>query len=436
LILWGAATASIQIEGSTQADGRGESIWDRFATQPGAIADGSTPEPADDHYRRFRQDVTLMSDLGLQAYRFSVAWPRVQPDGRGPANRRGLDFYQALVEELLEAGIRPFVTLYHWDLPQALQDRGGWTDRDTVGRYAEYVDLVTGVLGDRVTDWITFNEPFIHTYLGHVSGQHAPGLRGEANLPVVGHHLLLAHGTAVPVIRGNQRAPGGQVGITLYTSPVLPATDRDPDIEAARLVDGAINRWWMDPLFTGAYPADVLEATGFAPDPADLAVIAAPIDFLGVNYYYRTRVTADPERRFPLPPPPGGPDTTAMGWTVEPDGLHEMLTRVHRDYAPPRIHVTENGAAYDDVLDDDGRVRDTRRVAYLEGHIAAVEQAAADGVPVEGYFAWSLMDNWEWAAGYQPRFGIVHVDYATQRRTVKDSGFWYRDLILERSGSS
>lgn len=434
-MLWGAATASYQIEGSTRADGRGESIWDRFASVPGSIADGSTAETADDHYVRYREDVALMRDLGLQAYRFSVAWPRIQPEGRGPANRRGIDFYQALVEELLEAGIRPFVTLYHWDLPQALQDRGGWADRDTVGRFAEYADLVTGVLGDRVSDWITFNEPFVHTYLGHVSGQHAPGLADEALLPVVGHHLLLAHGTAVPVIRANQRAADGQVGITIYTSPTLPATDSDADDEAARLVDGVVNRWWLDALFTGTYPADVLEATGFDPDPADLAVIATPIDFLGMNYYYRTRVAHDPDRTFALPPPPGGPGATAMGWTVEPDGLHEILMRVHRTYAPPRIHVTENGAAYDDVVDADGRVHDPRRVAYLEEHIAAVEQAAADGAPVEGYFAWSLLDNWEWAEGYRPRFGVVHVDYATQRRTVKDSGAWYRDHI-QKSGSS
>jgi beta-glucosidase len=436
LILWGAATAAYQIEGSVQADGRGESVWDRFAATPGRIADGSTGEPADDHYRRFRQDVALMRDLGLQAYRFSIAWPRVQPEGRGPVNRRGLDFYQALVEELLAAGIRPFVTLFHWDLPQALQDRGGWTRRDTVSRYAEYADLVSRVLGDRVHDWITFNEPFVHAYVGHVEGRHAPGLTDLGNYAPVSHHLLLAHGTAVPAIRANTRGGEAQVGITLNLSPTVPATDRDEDVQAATIVDGAMNRWHLDPVLRGGYPQDVAELLGFDPDPVDLVVISTPLDFLGVNYYTRTRVAADPEQVFRLPGPPEGAETTAMGWSVEPDGLHEILTRVNRDYAPARVYVTENGAAYDDEVDEDGRVRDPRRVAYLEAHIEQLDRARADGVPVEGYFAWSLLDNWEWAEGYTKRFGLVHVAYDTQVRTVKDSGRWYAELIRRRSGSS
>jgi len=431
--LWGAATSAYQIEGATREDGRGESMWDYFAAIPGKIADGSSGEPADDHYHRVREDVALIRELGLRAYRFSIAWPRIQPAGRGGAstNRAGLDFYDRLVDLLLDNGIRPFATLYHWDLPQALQDRGGWANRDTVERFVEYADTVCYRLGDRVRDWITHNEPWVAAYLGHVTGEHAPGLTRPDLYLRVAHNLLLSHGMAVPVARSHVRGGPAQVGITLNLTPVEPLTAHDEDERAAVIDDGMRNRVFLDPLFKRSYPSDILERLPLLEiETGELDVIAAPIDFLGVNYYNRAIVTMGPndEPQATLRPDENY-ERTALGWEVYPRGLYDLLARLKRDYDPPAIYITENGAAFDDEVGPDGAVHDPRRVAYLDGHVEQVARAVADGVPVKGYFAWSLLDNWEWAEGYTKRFGIVYVDYDTQARIIKDSGRWYQRLI-------
>ena len=425
--LWGAATSAYQIEGAAHEDGRGQSIWDSFAAIPGKIADGSTGEPAADHYHRARDDVALMREVGLHAYRFSVAWPRVQPEGRGRPNAAGLDFYDRLVELLLESGIRPFVTLYHWDLPQALQDRGGWANRETIDRFADYAEIVSHRLGDRVHDWITHNEPWVVAWLGHATGVHAPGLADPALYPRVAHNLLLAHGVATPVVRGNVRGGAAGVGIVLNLSPVEPASARDEDERTALIHDGVLNRWYLDALFKGVYPADILERQPIEVETSEMETIATPIDFLGVNYYSRAVVRMGPGGR-PAQTRPAG-EYTAMGWEVYPQGLYDLLTRLTRDYHPPALYVTENGAAFADAPGPDGAVHDPRRVAYLEAHVEQAARAVAAGVPLRGYFVWSLLDNWEWAEGYTKRFGLVYVDYTTQARTIKDSGHWYSRFI-------
>jgi beta-glucosidase len=439
--LWGAATSAFQIEGAATEDGRGESIWDRYCRQPGAIADGSDGVVACDHFHRFREDLGLARELGLTAYRFSVAWPRVLPDGDGAVNARGLDFYDRLVDGCLEHGLRPMLTLYHWDLPQALQERGGWASRDVVGWFEHYTDVVTRRLGDRVKDWVTLNEPWCIAVLGHVHGVQAPGLKDWSLGLRVAHHVLLAHGRAVPVIHRN--VPGARAGIVIILSPAMPASDSEADVTAARAFDGEFNRWYLDPLHGRGYPQDkVAEYTaaghGAAFDavkPGDLDVIATPTDFLGINYYSRAivRSSAIPEadnrpRTIPAPDPSR---LTDMGWEVYPRGLFDSLVRVHRESRPPRLFVTENGAAYAMGPDESGRVRDEPRRAYLEGHLAACCDAVDAGVPLEGYFAWSLLDNFEWAHGYQKRFGLVHVDFATQARTIKDSGRWLSQVLRE-----
>ena len=439
---WGAATASYQVEGAVGEGGRGPSIWDTFSHTPGRVRGGDTGDVACDHYHRYREDVALMRGLNLGAYRFSVAWPRVQPDGTGPVNRAGLAFYDRLVDELLAAGIQPWVTLYHWDLPQALEDAGGWPLRDTAHRFAAYVEAVTGALGDRVRHWITLNEPWVSAMLGHVAGVHAPG-RAEARLALpVTHHLLLAHGLAVPVVR--QHSPGARVGITLNLSDVTPASDAQADVEAARRVDGTQNRLFLDPVLRGAYPADVLDdlaAVGplDAVRDGDLGVVAAPTDFLGVNYYYGFEVAAAGRAgKAAGPEYPTAPDAvlvdrgkprTAMGWEVEPAGLTALLRRLHTEYPGTDVVITENGSAWDDQVAPDGAVHDVQRVDYLRGHLLACRDALAAGVPLRGYFAWSLLDNFEWAEGYSKRFGLVRVDYETQRRTVKDSGRIYAEVV-------
>jgi beta-glucosidase len=439
--VWGAATSSFQVEGATIEDGRGESIWDRLCRQPGAIADGSDGARACDHYHRWPEDLDLARELGLNAYRFSVAWPRVMPTGRGPVNARGLDFYERLVDGMLERGLRPFPTLYHWDLPQALQDRGGWAARDTVSAFEAYADAVTRRLGDRVTDWVTINEPWCIAVLGHAQGQQAPGLKDWKLALRAAHHVLLAHGRGVSVVR--QNAPRAKVGIVTMISPAYAASDSEADRAAARRVDGELNRWYLDPLFGRGYPADLSadyvaagHAAGFDfVQPGDLEAIAARTDFLGINYYSRAivRSTAIPEaqnapRQIPEPP---ASKRTDMGWEVFPEGLSAVLTHLHREYAPPALYVTENGAAYDTGPGADGRVRDDARRDYLHAHLAACCDALDAGVPLEGYFAWSLLDNFEWAYGYTMRFGLVHVDFATQRRTVKDSGRWLAQVLRE-----
>ena len=433
--IWGAATAAYQIEGAWDEDGKGPSIWDVFCRVPGAIQNGDTGDVACDHYHRWREDVVLMRELGLQAYRFSISWPRVLPEGKGKVNRPGLDFYDRLVDALLAADIRPFVTLYHWDLPQALQEEGGWPVRDTACRFADFADVVSRRLGDRVRRWITLNEPWVAAYAGYGNGYHAPGIRNPLAAVQATHHLLLAHGLAVPVLRENGDA-ATQVGITLNLSPVHPASDRPADEEAAHRYDGFLNRWFLDPLFCGHYPEDMLEMLGSAlPDryEEDLETIAVPVDFLGVNYYTRTVVADDPDSVVveTREVKPAGRPYTEMGWEVYPEGLYEILTRVHRDYAPPCIYITENGAAFADQVDAEGRVHDAQRVGFLREYIAQAHCALEEGVPLAGYFVWTLLDNFEWAYGYSKRFGIVYVDFATQERIVKDSGIWYRGVIAE-----
>ncbi len=434
--LWGAATSSHQIEGAFHEGGRGESIWDRFAATPGKIADGTNASVACDHFHRWREDVAHMGALGLGAYRFSIAWSRVLPRGIGAVNPAGLDFYDGLIDALLEAGIEPFVTLYHWDLPQLLQDRGGWGERATAEAFVEYTETVTRRFGDRVTRWATHNEPWCIATLGHEEGHHAPGHFNPAEALRVAHHLLLSHGWAAPVIR--QNAPGAQVGIVLNLTPGSPATPSPADIDAAREFDGLFNRWYLDPLFRGAYPADAIAdrvrrghlASAELPfvHPGDMDVIAAPLDYLGVNYYSRAVLRAGADGRpegVPMVPPE---ELTDMGWEVHPQGLHDLLLRLRREYRPAEIYITENGAAYTDPADSAGRIADRRRIDFLRGHLLAAQRAIAAGVPLRGYFAWSLLDNFEWAHGYAKRFGLIGVDYATQKRTPKDSAFWYRDV--------
>ena len=432
--LWGTATSAFQIEGSTTADGRLPSIWDDFCRTPGAVDGGDTGEVACDSYRRWPEDLELQRQLGATAYRFSVAWPRVQPTGRGPANVAGLDHYDRMVDALLDAGIRPFTTLYHWDLPSALQRLGGWTSRETAYRFAEYTTIVAERLGDRVTDWVTLNEPLCSAWIGHLEGRMAPGVRDLRSAVHASHHLLLAHGLGVQALRAAAPATPS-VGIVLNLSPCEPATDAPEDVAAATLADGHSNRWWLDPLVGRGYPADMRELYGVEVPalPGDHKTIAAPLDFLGLNYYFRQRIVADPTvatlgfKQVPVE----GATTTALGWEVHPAGLTELLLRLTKEYDAPALYVTESGSAWLDEPDDDGYVADRERAAYLEQHVDAVADAVAQGAPVRGYFAWSLLDNFEWAYGYWPRFGLVYVDYATQRRTVKLSGHTYAALIAE-----
>jgi beta-glucosidase len=439
---WGAATAAYQIEGSVDADGRTASIWDRFAATPGRVAGGDTGEPAADHYRRYRQDVALMAELGLTAYRFSVSWPRVQPHGRGGENPAGGAFYDRLVDELLAAGIRPVVTLYHWDLPQELEDAGGWTGRDTAYRFADYAGLVAARLGDRVDLWTTVNEPWCAAFLGYGSGVHAPGGTDPADALSAMHHLLLGHGLGVRAIRA--ALPGAQTSLVLNLGAIRSASDQPADLDAARRVDGLINRVFLDPVLRGEYPPDVLADTATVCDWAflrdgDLEIIGTPIDALGVNYYQPSLVgaAATPAPPGPSPWPAGegvafhpapGP-VTDMGWPIDPSGLREILLRIRRDYGDLPLFVAENGAAYPDRVGPDGRVVDPERIGYLRSHLAAAHEALSAGVDLRGYFVWSLLDNFEWAEGYAKRFGIVHVDYETQVRTWKESAHWYRGVI-------
>jgi beta-glucosidase len=429
--VWGAATASFQIEGATHEDGRGESVWDRFCATPGKVRGGDTGEIACDFYHRYPDDIRLMKELGLDAFRFSIAWPRVLPEGRGAVNEAGLDFYDRLVDDLLANGIEPFATLFHWDSPQALEDKGGWRERSTAEAYAEYAEVVVSRLGDRVRHWITHNEPWVYAWIGHAWGLHAPGRKSEADAVAVAHHLLLSHGWVVQAIR--RAAPDARVGITLNLSHIYPATDSPEDEAAAYQRDGQDNRWFLDPIFRGSYPADLLERNELvAPHvrDGDLEIASAPIDFLGVNNYSRFIVAAGASG----PENVANPDAqhTDMGWEVYPDGLHDVLVRVARDYEPAAIYITENGAAFPDVRVHDGAVHDIERTAYLESYIAAVGRAIAAGAPVKGYFVWSLLDNFEWGFGYSKRFGIVYIDFPTLERVPKDSFYWYRDLIASR----
>ncbi|MBN2338664.1 MAG: beta-glucosidase [Acidobacteria bacterium] len=435
--LWGAATAAYQIEGAVSEDGRGESIWDRFSHTPGKTFQGQTGDVACDHYHRYREDVALMRDLGLRSYRFSVAWPRVMPQGSGRVNSPGLDFYERLVDELLDARIVPVATLYHWDLPQPLQDGGGWQNRDTARYFADYAETVFRRLADRVALWITHNEPWVASFVGHATGEHAPGLRDDRAAVQVSHHLLLSHAEAVRVF-ADYRGSGGAIGITLIQYPCHSYTDRAEDREAARLADGHFNRWFLDPVLTGSYPQDMIEQydrLGWGPEirAEDAESIRrASIDFLGVNYYFRRLIRApgSTARLFEtVEPQADAPGLTAMGWEIHPEGLYEALIRIHREYPRVPLYVTENGAAFEDRPDSDGRIRDQERVEYLRGHFLQAHRAMAEGVDLRGYQVWSLYDNFEWAYGYAKRFGIVHVDFHTQDRSWKQSAEWYREVI-------
>lgn len=431
---WGAATAAYQIEGAINEDDRGPSIWDTFARTSGRIRNGDTGEEAIDHYHRYESDVDIMREIGLDAYRFSVAWPRIQPDGRGPANQRGLDFYRRLVDELLSKDIEPWLTLYHWDLPQTLEDAGGWPERDTAYRFAEYASIVHEALGDRVRNWITLNEPWCSAFLGYASGDHAPGRTEPAAAVRAAHHLLLGHGLAVDALRDTN------VGITVNLYAVSPATTDPSDVDAARHVDGLQNRLFLDPVLTGQYPDDVqrdlvnvVNFDEFVRD-RDLETISAPLNFLGVNYYSRHVVASGSETGVWLGTPAvhithRGLPVTDMGWEVDSAGLTEVLVRVAHDYPSIPLYITENGAAYVDEPPADGRVHDPERTKYLDSHLRACREAIAQGVDLRGYFAWSLFDNFEWAWGYSKRFGLVYVDYETQRRILKDSALWYSEMI-------
>ena len=433
--LWGAATASYQIEGATREDGRGMSIWDTFSATPGKVSSGDTGDVADDHYHRYQEDVNLMAHLGLDAYRFSIAWPRILPEGRGSVNPRGLDFYERLVDTLLAKGIKPFATLYHWDLPQTLQDEGGWAKRDTAYAFADYAEIVVKRLGDRVAGWITHNEPWVAAYLGNGVGIHAPGLKDIQTAVDVGHHLLLSHGLAMPRLRAVV-APGTQIGITLNLTPVYPADERPETRRDVAMADSFNIRWFVEPLFHTSYPDQLFANLGVNPPPIqadDLKTISAPIDFLGVNNYFRwvVRGQEQPPRAnaYQTVAPIPGACYTETGWEIAPQGIRDLLVRLHHDYNVPSLYVTENGAAFKDEWNGEELVSDPRRVSYLQEYIHAVSEAIQQGAPIKGYFVWSLLDNFEWSEGYSKRFGIVYIDYPTQKRILKESSQWYASLL-------
>lgn len=424
--VWGAATASYQIEGAVEADGRVPSIWDTFCATPGKVENGDSGAVACDHYHRYKDDVALMKELGLKAYRFSIAWGRVL-NGR-TVNQAGLDFYSNLVDELLSAGIEPWVTLYHWDLPQTLQDVGGWTNRAIVDEFLYYADVVTKALGDRVKRWITFNEPWVFTYLGYASGVHAPGITHIPDYLSSAHHFLLAHAKSVPIIRAN--SSDSLVGVT------LDMTQPEGDERAAERLRALHNGWFLDPIYFGHYPAEVVEIyeqAGYMPEiqPGDMEAIHGKPDFLGINYYTRQTIEADESDPVMLSRPVHMDESeyTEMGWEVAPESIYRMLKHNNERYNPGAMVITENGAAFQDVVSADGQVHDDRRVAYYNGYLTNCQRAISEGVPLMGYFAWSLMDNFEWSFGYSKRFGLIHVDYETQQRIPKDSARWYSQVI-------
>jgi beta-glucosidase len=436
---WGVATSAYQIEGAVAEDGRSPSIWDTFSHTPGKVAGGDTGDTACDSYHRWPEDLGLMKELGVGAYRFSIAWPRVVPGGRGPVNQAGLDHYDRLVDALLAAGITPYPTLYHWDLPQTLQDKGGWAARDTAAALADYATVVASRLGDRATNWVTVNEPRCAAWIGHLEGRHAPGLADIDVAVPASFHLLLGHGLAAQAVRA--AAPGARVGLVNVLHTCEPASGRAEDIAATARFDGHVNRWWLDPIHGRGFPADMQRVYGVdLPErPGDLATIATPLDFLGANYYSPTVIADHPGGPVPyareVPPaagPDGGPDSvprTMLGWEIRAAGLEQVLVRLSEEYGAREVYVTENGSAWPDQPGPDGRLHDSGRVRYLEEHLAACGRAVRRGVPLAGYFAWSLLDNFEWDYGYEARFGLVYVDYPTQQRLMKDSGRRYADII-------
>ena len=429
--IWGVATSSYQIEGAANEDGRGQSIWDTFCKVPGKVANFNNGDIACDHYHRFKEDLDLMKWMGVKAYRFSVAWPRVIPDGVGRVNEMGLDFYDRLIDSLLEREIAPWLTMYHWDLPEALQLRGGWNNREVVEWFGEYGEVLTSRFGDRVKNWMTLNEPFCSAWLGHLYGDMAPGIKDLQTALNVSHNLLMSHGLACQVIRSN--VSEANVGIVINVTPAVPATDSQVDSNAAQLADGFDNRWFLDPVFGRTYPADVIDALGASPEihSGDMELIAQDLDFLGVNFYFRQTVAADQNSK-PLPIRSVNRENvkkTAMNWEVHPQAFEEILLRISKEYSPKAIYITENGSAWNDEVIN-GEIIDDERIDYLVRHLDAMRSARNQGAPILGYFAWSFLDNFEWAYGYEKRFGLIYVDYKTQIRTPKKSAFYYRQLLL------
>ncbi len=432
--MWGCSTSSFQIEGAANEAGRVPSIWDTFAEQAGNIRDGSDARVACDHYHRWQEDLDIAQQMGLNSYRFSISWPRVISDVNGTINEAGLQFYSDLVDGMLARGLQPWATLYHWDLPQYLQEQGGWENRATVDAYLTFADVVSRRLGDRIKNWITHNEPWCTAMHGNWDGMHAPGKRDFRIALQVCHHVLLSHGLAVPLLRKN--VSHAKVGIALSLHPLRPASTAPEDVEATRRHDGLRNRWFLDPLHGRGYPQDIWQLAGAAApqvEQGDLEAIAAPLDFLGVNYYFpeviqdapdnpplATRVVHDPNC-----------ERTAFGWEVAPQGMASLLRRIQRDYQPVPMYLTENGCTYDDVVEADGSIRDSKRRDYFIRHLAVLREVIKEGIDVRGYFAWSLIDNFEWAEGYLRRFGLVYIDFQTQQRTLKMSGHWYRDFLRE-----
>ncbi|MBI4532989.1 MAG: beta-glucosidase [Candidatus Melainabacteria bacterium] len=425
--VWGAATAAYQIEGAWNLDGKGESIWDAFSHTPGKVANGDTADVSCDHYHRFAEDIALMRQMGLKAYRFSISWPRVLPTGRGPVNWVGLDFYDRLVDTLLVAGIEPYITLYHWDLPQVFQDIGGWENREVASYFADYASVLVNRLGDRVRFWITLNEPWVVAFLGYRTGEHAPGITDEKRALQVAHNLLVAHGLAAQALRTHM--PGAQVGIALNLWPTESVSNASEDIAAAELAWQKDCGWFLSPLLKASYPSDVWEKYGeLVPDvaPGDLALISQRLDFLGINYYSRTVMSAQGTVS-----PVAGSQYTEMGWEVQAPALRRLLVRLKKDYQAIPLYITENGCAFKDEMSQDGQVHDQKRIDFLQQHLSQARLAIGDGVDLRGFFVWSLMDNFEWAHGFNKRFGLVYVDYPTQKRIVKDSGKWYAQVIKQ-----
>lgn len=427
--VWGVSTSAFQIEGAVSEGGRGESIWDRFARSRGRIADGSDGSVATDHYHRWQEDLDLTAGLGVGAYRFSVSWPRVQPDGRGRTARAGIDFYDRLVDGLLDRGVAPWACLYHWDLPQSLEDRGGWTNRDMAAYFADYVELILDIFGDRVSHLFMLNEPNVHAVMGHLLGLHAPGRSDLAEFLAAVHHQNLATGLGIG--RARALVPATKLGTILNLQPVLPGAAGEEHEAAAALVDAAYNRAFLDPLLRGSYPEALIGMLGPYLRGDDLAQIAAPLDILGVNHYTRLRVLADPDgpAGLALAPAPTGSEVTDMGWEIAPNALHSLLLELRDDYGNPAVVITENGAAFADRHDRRGRVDDRLRGEYLVRYVRAVERAVEDGCDVRGYFVWTLVDNFEWAEGFSKRFGLVQFDRETLARTPKSSYELYRRIV-------
>ena len=433
---WGMATAAYQIEGAPEEGGKGESIWDRFSHTPGKIHNNENADIACDHYHRWRDDVKLMAQIGINSYRFSLAWTRILPRGHGALNESGLSFYDRLIDELLANDIQPFVTLYHWDLPQALQDRGGWANRDTAFYFRDYAGEVSLRYGDRVKNWITHNEPAVTTFIGHHQGLFAPGISDLKTALQAAHHLLLSHGLAIPVLQENC---GGRAGITLDLAPAHPATDSDADRLAAQREFDHYCNWFLLPLFEGRYPHEMAasyEGADLMPkmQPEDMAQISVKTDFLGINYY-RREITRHAKGanfwNFEIIPAPNG-EFSEMGWEVYPAGLYEILQYVHKTHQPPEIYITESGIALPDKIDTDGKVHDPRRISYLHQHFQQAKKCIDAGIPLKGYFVWSLLDNFEWASGFSKRFGLFYMDYATQERIWKDSARWFQQVVQQK----